>query len=753
MPTNGLSLTFYDLISEYQIVIPKIQRDYVQGRDNKTIGDNREEFVEELFSSLHQKTPMSLNFVYGSIGEGGEFIPIDGQQRLTTLFLLHLYVFAKDKNHSDINFLLKNFSYQTRYTTNRFFKKLGCELPAILENKNKGESLKENIEHSGWFISSFIEDPNVQSALVMLNLIDTKYDSLNGGVYSLSLKENCPITFMWLRVDKSFGSDNRLYIRMNSRGKQLTNFESFKAELYEKALNVKGDNLNEVKSFKENIDGSWYSWLWEMKLLSVDDNKLLSNEVKAKLIDQILRLTFHWITINFILCAQKKGTEEDKEKLFQLLSPSCDVDNVFVYDYLSLCKTYKLELIESIKQFISVFSFLTSIPFKENKDKVLACLIENIFKISFEKKRRRRRPVYAINSYSSRILLYAVTHFAVSNLNHDLEAFKSYFRVILNLVDAQEIDRPSVLESGIKSISFCDLNCGKNIASILEDWLKKLKDEKKHPFRTSQVKEEILKLRLLSEQSWKKEILDAEKLDFDSPYENRDYFRGQIGFLLNMSKEETDDYDLKSFIYYRNAVRCIFDKDNYWDGYAKDDIKIDRTTIDAEVEPEDCSFDNLFHRALLVSDDYLADSPSNGVKTYFVYNEKHHNYDWRGAFRQKNDNTYNNAVTCLKKLLDTYHIEPGNEFSLSDRSLSFKQFKDWTIRFLKKQCNKNAEDNNIEKNLRYFLINKARYFQYIHRNYYVYINGDNYELMMLKRRRRDATILLTFAQKNLSSSF
>lgn len=121
MDTIGKQDTFWNLINEYKIVVPKIQRDYVQGRENKTVEKNREEFVKELIGSLAENKPMSLNFVYGTIQNSNEFIPIDGQQRLTTLFLLHLYVLAKKGDIDAIGKLQKQFSYQTRYTTNRFF--------------------------------------------------------------------------------------------------------------------------------------------------------------------------------------------------------------------------------------------------------------------------------------------------------------------------------------------------------------------------------------------------------------------------------------------------------------------------------------------------------------------------------------------------------------------------------------------------------------------------------------------------------
>ena len=95
MSSIGQQYTFWNLINDYKIIVPKIQRDYVQGRENKTIEKNREEFVKELIGSLAENKPMSLNFVYGTI-HGDEFIPIDGQQRLTTLFLfICMYLLKK----------------------------------------------------------------------------------------------------------------------------------------------------------------------------------------------------------------------------------------------------------------------------------------------------------------------------------------------------------------------------------------------------------------------------------------------------------------------------------------------------------------------------------------------------------------------------------------------------------------------------------------------------------------------------------
>lgn len=77
------------------IVIPKIQRDYAQGRSTLEAVRVRNKFLDALYNAV-EGTPITLDFVYGNIDKNGVLTPLDGQQRLTTLFLLHW--FAAKKN-------------------------------------------------------------------------------------------------------------------------------------------------------------------------------------------------------------------------------------------------------------------------------------------------------------------------------------------------------------------------------------------------------------------------------------------------------------------------------------------------------------------------------------------------------------------------------------------------------------------------------------------------------------------------------
>src|SRR5262245_34667894 len=98
MTDSNQPISFVQLLKRCpRIEVPLIQRDYAQGRDTEK--EVRDDFLRALHRALTITTEkyssaLNLDFIYGSIeqGESGDFLPLDGQQRLTTLFLLHWYL-------------------------------------------------------------------------------------------------------------------------------------------------------------------------------------------------------------------------------------------------------------------------------------------------------------------------------------------------------------------------------------------------------------------------------------------------------------------------------------------------------------------------------------------------------------------------------------------------------------------------------------------------------------------------------------
>ena len=123
-----------------KIEIPMIQRDYAQGRIKEykgkdiVINDTGSRFLRSIFNTLKENAEMELEFIYGSVEERPipksrdkeyAYIPLDGQQRLTTLFLLYWYFgmreLPKESNDRKEHLaLLGKFTYLTR-TSSRIF--------------------------------------------------------------------------------------------------------------------------------------------------------------------------------------------------------------------------------------------------------------------------------------------------------------------------------------------------------------------------------------------------------------------------------------------------------------------------------------------------------------------------------------------------------------------------------------------------------------------------------------------------------
>jgi uncharacterized protein with ParB-like and HNH nuclease domain len=152
---TGRILNFNDLITEYEIQIPIIQRDYAQGR--KSQKEVRDNFLSALYNCLKENKPIKLDFIYGSIVDQ-KFQPLDGQQRLTTLFLLHWYAATKEGviSNPEIKEILQKFTYETRISSRDFCKDL---IQESISSINQEQPLSESIIDKNWFFLSWKSDP------------------------------------------------------------------------------------------------------------------------------------------------------------------------------------------------------------------------------------------------------------------------------------------------------------------------------------------------------------------------------------------------------------------------------------------------------------------------------------------------------------------------------------------------------------------------------------------------------------------
>ena len=111
------SINGEDSVRIDEIIIPRIQRDYAQGRIGASENRVRERFLDALYESIYEQRSITLDFIYGDV-EAGKLTLLDGQQRLTTLFLLYWYAAKKEKIEKQAYNFLKSFSYATRFKRN-----------------------------------------------------------------------------------------------------------------------------------------------------------------------------------------------------------------------------------------------------------------------------------------------------------------------------------------------------------------------------------------------------------------------------------------------------------------------------------------------------------------------------------------------------------------------------------------------------------------------------------------------------------
>lgn len=245
-------------ITVREIEIPLIQRDYAQGRKTETVNRIRSTFIDALCKPLNtDDATLDLDFVFGDVIEtSGKFFPLDGQQRLTTLFLLHCYL-AWRTHTAPHTQQWSRFTYATRPGARDFCIFLTKSQPDF------SGSLSAWLKDQADYLPTWQHDPTIQSMLVVLDALHEQFltsqpDDVEHAWNRLIDKENPAIRFHLLPM-KENGLTDALYIKMNSRGKPLTPFENFKAHFEELLESAHPD---ESREFAIKVDTDWSDILW-----------------------------------------------------------------------------------------------------------------------------------------------------------------------------------------------------------------------------------------------------------------------------------------------------------------------------------------------------------------------------------------------------------------------------------------------------------------------------------------------------------
>jgi hypothetical protein len=224
------------------IRVPRIQRGYVQGRENSKGEAIRAEFVPELVAAIFGGKSLSLDFLYGVTVEGKHveercLMPLDGQQRLTTLAIL-AWLCGKWRKEW-------RFAYESRRIPELFMEGLLNSTPP------KTGKASEMARKAGWFLPVWENDPTVAGMLRMLDALDAEI-----GGRDRTGADFGTITFLLHGIDGTVETFDHIFRKMNARGKELSPWENLKAMLDKHIPQTLADE------WREKVDGDWPEEIW-----------------------------------------------------------------------------------------------------------------------------------------------------------------------------------------------------------------------------------------------------------------------------------------------------------------------------------------------------------------------------------------------------------------------------------------------------------------------------------------------------------
>ena len=507
--------TFEDLLDGScfalsKIEIPIIQRDYVQGQKephSESINKTGKRFIEAIFKSMLHNTPMDLDFIYGSITAEGAFIPLDGQQRLTTLFLLYWYFTYKcfsDNDRAAKLEELKKFSYETRVSSREFCSELCSRKIALTHDKTPSAQIK----NEGWFFAAFKRDPTVAAMLNMLDEIH-RLDQ-----YYLDQGDNIDYTalqllrFSILPLDH-FGLTEELYLKMNARGKSLSVFEIFKADI-EKTAHDKGweqnisnqenDISDKMENFSFKADRVWADLFW-LECSTAMDDAFLS-----------------FISEHMVIALSRQLSNPDRQK-----DSVARVQRIAEYPTELAASDFSQETFDELKNLLNLYTICQNHKLKTHIDLWnFTKPDETLFAIIC-----RRAGSTPIN-YQIRILFYAQSLYlkAVQNTGSQFNegtnanSFDDWMRVIRNIIRNTQIDSVSSLRGAVYLVEELAAGC-MDIYRYLST------ASVKSEFAKAQVQEEIFKAKHIQKNN------KLRKLFFS--LEENNFCKGKIYFALYCS--------------------------------------------------------------------------------------------------------------------------------------------------------------------------------------------------------------------------
>lgn len=463
---NADKQSFWALLSSpniINIIIPIIQRDYAQGRQGQEYV--RRSFLKQIGAALGITTKNicgqndmsgNLDFVYGTV-KGKAFFPLDGQQRLTTLWLLHWFVAYRANKLEEARTRLMKFSYETRASARDFCARL-CDSTFPVSDK----PIIGVIKNQTWFYSKWLQDPTVSAMLTMLggtntldkageNFIDgieelfaVRHDDVFGRCWEyLTNNSECSLSFSVLEIDDGkLPTSDDLYVKMNARGRPLTDFENFKAELVEYLPEEESVQIASL------IDNDWTDIFWKYR--------------EDRTHGDIDDCFFAFLNRYFLNCAIVYESADEHSLAWRLYGDKSDDSKVSFVDF-SIYSNILDTRHDILHSLTVIFGRLHGLP-DEQKD-FLKLLPKWFPQFSFLPKviMRDRKVIKQLNTAGREILSVTTLHqpervafYAIckyfEKCDFDEKSFNRWMRITCNLIENPEIDTVDSMIGRLKLI-------------------------------------------------------------------------------------------------------------------------------------------------------------------------------------------------------------------------------------------------------------------------------------------------------------
>ena len=349
---------------------------------------------------------------------------------------------------------------------------------------------------------------------------DADFEDFSEKLYS----ENAPIDFELMIINsKDLPMSDDLYIKMNARGKALTNFENFKADLIgyihsSDAFNVAAPNAPEL-TYKEylpsQIDSCWTDAFWSVARKRAEkENIKFNGNIDNIFFAFINRYVLNEICLNEQMrpdefaAGSEKNQKRDFEKLFGISDKSKTADDsLIVYEDFDVYVKYLS--FEKIKNLDHVFLIIS-----EDNYKVLSSIKSalNFNNVDDQNSSYNFIPKEFVSSnLKERVYFLAITLYLESTESASTfkeENFKKWMRVVKNLIENAVVESLPVMVTCMRQIEkLCQNPNEKDIYEILNN----LDDN----FSSSQLGLQLLEekqkaQKILVEKDWESKIIEAE---------------------------------------------------------------------------------------------------------------------------------------------------------------------------------------------------------------------------------------------------